>query len=387
MINISDKTNCTGCTACKQICSKSAISIEYDKIGHSYPIVDINKCINCGLCEQVCPMLHKEMLPHDNDIAQLPVFVVYNRDSQVRQKSTSGGIFTALSEQIIKEGGIIYAARFDYLYHIIHDSFKTTEQIEPYRGSKYAQSDLTNVFIRIKHDLKDRKVLFVGTPCQVAGLKSFLRKDYNNLYTCDFICMGISSSKHWDEYFETTWKSKNVKRIFFKDKRDGWHNWKMLIEYDGGEYLKKGADDPFFYGYVKKLTMRPSCYSCPFRTCRRVSDFTIADAWGIDKVHPEFDDDKGCSTIILQNEKAELMFSAIQSKLNVISYSIDDVKKYNPFIVSPIVIHPERSLFEKLYPEVGFVDAVNICKNRKPNLFVRLIRKLKGYYEKKYTRN
>lgn len=387
MIVIKNKTQCTGCTACLQICTRHAIKLEYDQVGHSYPVVDIDKCIECGLCEKVCPMLHKEVIPKDENQARLPVYVVYNKDSEVRSRSTSGGVFTALSEQIINDGGIVFAARFDENYHVVHDSFESMDKIEPYRGSKYVQSDLSDIFFRIKEEVRKRKVLFIGSPCQVAGLKMYLRKEFDNLYTCDFICMGISSAKHWREYFDTMWKGKKVKRIFFKDKREGWHNWRMLVEYEDGEYLKRGAEDPFFYGYVKKLTMRPSCSCCPFRTCRRISDITIADGWGVDKVKPEFDDDRGCSTIILQNSKAERLFEEIKDSLNVIPYSILDVIKYNPFIITPINLHPEIRLFEKIYPEMGFVNAVNMCKNRKPNLAIKLYRKIKSYYEKKYSRN
>lgn len=378
MINIVDKSNCTGCSACVQICGKKAIRLVFDNEGHSYPNVDVEKCVNCGLCDTICPMQHKEIIPSDDNAKDPNVYAVYNKDSIVREKSTSGGIFTALAEQIIKEGGVVYAARFDQNFHIYHDSFSYIEQIDYYRGSKYAQSDLGEVFKRIRSDLKNKTVLFVGTPCQVAGLKLFLRKEHDNLYTCDFICMGISSSKHWEDYLKEFWSGKSINSIFFKDKRNGWHNWKMNIKYSGGEYLANGSEDPFFYGYVKRLTMRPSCRTCPFRTYKRISDFTIADAWGIDKTHPEFDDNKGCSTLILQSEKSEVIFEKIRSKLNVIAYSINDVIRYNPYIVTPITPHPAVDLFAKVYKEKGFLEAIKQCKHsQQQSLIKRLLKKIR----------
>lgn len=381
MIQISDKSQCTGCTACQQVCAHRAINMEYDSEGHSYPMVDTQICIDCGLCEKVCPIQHKERIPQDVNLDNLKVYAAYNKDNGVRERSTSGGIFTSLSQYILNRGGIVYAARFNDKYHIIHSSFNKIEDIDPYRGSKYAQSELNDTFKSIKSELTSRVVLFVGTPCQVAGLKSFLRKEYDNLYTCDFICMGISSSKMWDEYLVDYWKGKNIERIFFKDKRGGWHQWKMLIKHQEGEYLSSGMEDPFFYSYLTHLSYRPSCLECPFRTCRRLSDFTIADCWGIDKVNPSFDDNKGCTTLILQSRKAELAFSQIKEDLESKLYNIDYVKKYNPYIVKQIQSHPDREKFYTLYKKSGFKTAASIyCRLRnKQSIIKRIINKLRNF--------
>ena len=378
MIIIQDKTQCTGCTACNQICAYDAISMHYDEYGHSYPKVDASKCVDCGLCNRVCPLLHKDCIPPDKELEKLSVHAVYNRDELIRSQSTSGGVFTLLAQYVIELGGVVFAARFDSDFKIYHDSFDKIDDIVPFRGSKDAQSELYNTFRLIRKELKSRPVLFVGTPCQVAGLKSFLRKPVDNLYTCDFICMGISSSVIWTDYLRECWKGRKINRILFKDKREGWHNWKMLIEYDDKqEYRCKGRDDLFFFGYLSHLTYRPSCFECPFRTCRRVSDITIADCWGIDKVHPEFDDNKGCTTIILQSDKANIVFDAIRDNLKIEKYDIEDVKRNNPYIVKKISHHPQRESFYKLYWKSGFKTAASCYIKDKISLYERIKKTIK----------
>ena len=369
MVNITDKSKCTGCTACKQICPHNAIDMQFDECGHSYPNVNYELCVNCGLCEKICPILRKDKLPKDVDLDSLPVFSVFNKDADVRKRSTSGGIFSLIAEYVINKKGRVYASRFDENYHIFHDCFDSIEQIDPFRGSKYAQSDLKNVFREIRDDLKTGKtVLFVGAPCQVAGLKSFLLKPYENLITCDFVCMGISSPVIWEEYLDAYWSKESIKRIFFKDKRDGWHNWKFLVEDTAGEHLTLGVKDPFFFSYLYHISFRPSCMQCSFRTCRRVSDFTLADCWGIDKVNPLFDDNKGCTALILQSEKAKEIFETIKDFMNVLDYDIKYVKTHNPYITKKIENHFLQPVFYKIYKKNGAKDALNYVLNYKLTL-------------------
>lgn len=380
MVNITDKTQCTGCTACASVCTHKAISMQFDEYGHSYPNVDASACTDCGLCEKVCPLLHNDCILYDQRIEQLPVYAIYNNDNEVRKQSTSGGVFTLLAEYVINKGGIVYAARFDEKYHILHDSFSSMDEIAPFRGSKYAQSDLNDTFRKIKTDLKNRDVLFVGTPCQVAGLKSYLIKDYENLYTCDFVCMGISSPVIWEEYLDAFWNRNTIKKIFFKDKRKGWHQWQMLVEDDEGEHLIKGIMDPFFNGYLTHRTYRPSCLKCSFRTCERVSDFTIADCWGIDKYKPEFDDNKGCTTIILQSEKAKGVFEDIKKKANVMPYPIEMVLEHNPYIRKKISSDQNREAFYKFRKFKGYkAAAIKYCIPKQPSFLKRVINIIKAH--------
>lgn len=363
MVNITDKTQCTGCTACASVCAHNAITMRFDEYGHSYPVVNTEACTDCKLCEKVCPLLHREMLPTDKDgYDDVLIYAAYNKDSDVRSKSTSGGIFTLLAQYVISLGGCVYAARFDNEYRIYHSSFDSMDDIDSYRGSKYAQSDLGTIFRNVKKDLKTKPVLFVGSPCQVAGLKRYLGKEYPNLFACDFICMCIASPVIWSEYLNEYWDVKDIKRIWFKDKRIGWHNWRMLIEDSKGEHLVKGKDDPFFSSYLSHLISRPSCNRCAFRNLHHVSDFTIADCWGIDDENPSFDDNKGCTTIILQNAKAVAVFDSISTNIEYIKYPSYRVIKHNPYSKIDYSPNPHVEMFYKNYREKGFryaFDSVN----------------------------
>ena len=359
MIKITDKSQCTGCSACYSACSQNAITMQFDDYSQIYPKVSLDLCTDCGLCEKVCPLLHKERIPNDVNLDNLEVKAIYNKDSEIRRKSTSGGIFSLLSDFIIKKGGVVFAARFDEKYHIHHAFFDSMDQIDPFRGSKYAQSDLSDVFKQVKKQLLSHPVLFIGTPCQVGGLKSYLIKDYENLYTCDFICMSISSGKMWDEYITDYQKRHQIKRIFFKDKRIGWHkgDWRMLIEDERGEQLCKGFDNPFFFSYLMHYSARPSCFSCVFRHCRHMSDFTIADCWGIDSVHPEFDDNRGCTSLILQSDKGKIVFEAIKDNACFRNYGIQNVRQYNRHIEHQADIPKDYDQFCADYASHGFIFA------------------------------
>ena len=381
MINITDKAQCTGCTACFNICGHKAISMKHDEYGQIYPKVNHDLCTNCGLCEKVCPLLHQERIPKDEKLETLVVKAVYNKDEAIRQRSTSGGVFTLLAEYVIAKGGVVCAARFDEHYHIHHSFFDTISDIDPYRGSKYAQSDLSDVFRQIKNHLNERPVLFVGTPCQVGGLKSYLIKDYDNLYTCDFICMSISSGKMWDEYITDYQKRHQIKRIFFKDKRNGWHktDWRLLIEDERGEQLVPGFKNPFFALYLSHHSARPSCFSCAFRHCKHTSDITIADCWGIEIVNPSFDDNKGCTTLILQSERGKEMFEVIKNKAHNISYGIQYVRQYNKHIENQAAKPQDYEVFNHDYKLHGFMSASNrlLRKNNSRGLIGRIKRVIK----------
>lgn len=375
MIQISDKKMCCGCTACANICPHQVITMQYDIYGHSYPQLDIDRCTDCGLCERICPMLHTDRLPQDEQLDKLPVLAVYNKDEQIRQQSTSGGIFTALADYVFNRGGIVCGARFDNTFHIFHDIASSPDELYSYRGSKYAQSDLGNIFVQLKQMLIDGAlVLFVGTPCQVVGLKSFLRHDYDNLITCDFICLGIGSPRIWEEYLDLYWNRSKLCRIVFKYKKYGWHHgaWRMLVEDDQGCHYFNPYDNPFFHTYLRAYTFRASCFACPFKHIRRVSDYTIADCWGINKENPAFDDNRGCSTVILQSEKACNIFAELKPYVEYVDYSLQAVMKHNPHILHNVSIPPKRESFYQLYFAYGLQTAFDYSCIFKKSLFCRI---------------
>ena len=236
MIDIKDKKDCCGCSACVQKCPKQCISLKEDCEGFLYPIVDKDICIDCGLCEKVCPILYQ-----GEERKPLKVFAAKNHDEEIRKQSSSGGIFTLLAEKIINEGGVVFGAKFDENWDVKHDYTETIEGLAAFRGSKYVQSRIEDNYRKAETFLKQgRKVLFSGTPCQIAGLKRFFRKEYENLLTVDFICHGVPSPGVWRRYLQETVarmcdknrvstdpisiKNARVESISFRDKSHGWKN-------------------------------------------------------------------------------------------------------------------------------------------------------------------
>ena len=302
MINIIDKSQCCGCAACVQACPKQCIQMLEDKEGFLYPQVDADICIHCGLCEKVCPELHllEEREP-------FKVYAAKNINEEVRESSSSGGIFTLIAEQIIDEGGVVFGARFDEHWEVIHDMVTTKEDLKIFRGSKYVQSRMGNTFKQVKCCLEvGKKVLFTGTPCQVAGLKHFLRKDYDNLLTMDFVCHGVPSPKVWRSYLSEISQGSKIKNIEFRNKQQGWKNFCFVLDIENlkrGNVLSKSSvfgDNIFMQAFLSNILLRPCCYACPVKCGKSGSDLTVGDFWGIEKVLPDFDDDYSCFTCMSQ---------------------------------------------------------------------------------------
>ena len=219
MINISDKRNCCGCTACSQVCPKSCITMQIDEEGFKYPQVDANLCVDCGLCEKVCPYLNSYPIPEEKPAS----FACKTKDDDLRGKSSSGGLFSVLATKIIQENGVVFGARFNEDWDVYHDYTETEAGLAEFRGSKYVQSDMGDCFAQVKNFLKTgRKVLFTGTPCQVAGLNHFIQKKFENLYTVDFVCHCVPSPKVWKSYLKEVRGNATITHISFRDKSEGW---------------------------------------------------------------------------------------------------------------------------------------------------------------------
>lgn len=328
MIQIKDKSACCGCAACVQRCPKQCISLKEDKEGFLYPIVDKNTCIDCGLCEKVCPIITPNE-PRE----PLKVYAAKHKDDEIRMKSSSGGIFTLLAEQIIDEGGVVFGARFDEYWEVMHDYTETKEGLAVFRGSKYVQSRIGNTFQQAENFLKQgRKVMFTGTPCQIAGLKRFLRKEYENLLAIDFVCHGVPSPKVWRMYLDETLarqgigkntvlshamlRRKFIRSIDFRSKSTGWKKYSFALmltkaSADGEEnsvFLSTVFEENLFMqAFLNDYILRSSCYQCYHKSGRSGADITIGDFWGICNAIPEFDDDMGTSLLILYVlEKAQI---------------------------------------------------------------------------------
>lgn len=313
MIEIKDKKDCCGCMACLQVCPQSCITTYEDNEGFIYPQVKRESCINCSLCEHVCPQINKK-----NKIKQTKVYAAINKDELIRKKSSSGGIFTLLATQIIIEGGVVFGAAFDSNWNVVHKYTETIEELPMFMGSKYVQSKIGDSYKRVKDFLKiGRKVLFSGTPCQIVGLKLYLKNEYDNLYTTEVKCHGVPSPKVWKYYFEERKeKNKDILAVEFRNKDHGWYNYNFKISFkDSTDFTCSNYNDLFFKAFLQHIIIRPSCYQCMYKNGSSLGDIMLADFWNIKNVYPELDDNKGVSCVITKNETGEQLFESITSKL------------------------------------------------------------------------
>lgn len=351
MIVVSDKTSCSGCTACASVCNQNAIKMCPDALGFLYPSVDMAKCINCGLCDNVCAF----KTPHELNNEQ-QAYLMQHIDSNEVLKSKSGGAFVALSNVILRYGGLVYGVKLNKTTHLAeHSEASTFAERDFFRGSKYIESNLNDIFRNIKENLKkDKIVLFSGTPCQVAGLKSYVGKKLGKkLILVDILCHGVASPKIWTDYISELERKlrKKIIKCIPRNPIYGWDNSvDTFILEDGSEY-----SSDYFTGYVyhKWITQRWSCSVCPFTNLNRVSDITIGDAWGAKKLKPEFDPENiGGSIILVNSNKGRILFEAAKNEMMTIHVDIN--KMMQPVLKSPTLFHNRREDLENAYAKHGF---------------------------------
>lgn len=311
MIQITDKSKCCGCNACGDVCAHGAITFKADIEGFWYPVVDKERCVGCGLCEKVCPELHiGELKKNDNNP---PVTIAaINKNMRVRWDSTSGGAFSALAEVMYGMGGYVSGAVYDDSFLVHNYISNNPGDLARLRSSKYLQSNAEGLYKEIRELLrKGEKVLACGTPCQMAALRSFLHKDYENLIIVDFICRGVNSPKVYRKYLDSLERKYGGKVVYVKAKNKelGWRNLTRKVVFDNGKvYYGVRMDDDFRRGYHTNVFCRPSCYACRYKGFPRMADITIADYWGIENVDKNLDNNIGTSMILLNSKKGERYF-------------------------------------------------------------------------------
>lgn len=319
MITITDKSKCCGCNACGDVCAHQAITFKTDIEGFWYPEVDKEKCTDCGLCEKVCPELNIESLKKNDFEKPAKTIAAIHKRMDIRWNSTSGGAYTALAEGMLAQGGYVSGAVYNEDFSVRNYVSGNPEDLDKLRSSKYLQSNAAGIYVEIRTLLKKGdKVLACGTPCQMAALRSFLRKEYENLIIVDFICRGVNSPKVYRKYLDSLEKKFEGKVVYVKAKNKelGWRNLTRKVVFDNGKsYYGVSMDDDFRRGYHTNVFCRPSCYSCVYKGFPRIADITIADFWGIEKVNKNLDNNIGTSMILLNSRKGVEYFETIKNQL------------------------------------------------------------------------
>lgn len=348
MIEITDKSKCCGCTACKSICPKQAIIMKQDEEGFLYPIIDKTKCVNCGLCDKVCPIKNAK-----EEKKEQHAYIFQNTNDEIRRESTSGGAFTAIAEYIIKNNGIVYGAIFDENYKVIHTGIDKIEELYKFRNSKYVQSEIGNCYSEVKQNLNnDRIVCFSGTSCQIEGLKKYLGKDYEKLLLVDVVCRAVPSPLIWKKYLNLRQKEyKNISKIMFRDKYYGYKYSNLSIynkDNDKKQEYHKGVDsDPYLRAFFSNICDRPSCYDCKFKKLHRESDITIWDCFDVEKYNKEFDDDKGTNRILTHTKKGDKIIKELTKTNKVEEIDVEKATKGFLAIFQPVKRNERREQFFK----------------------------------------
>ena len=339
-----EKEYCTGCGACAMVCSMKAIQMKPDKDGFLYPDINQTMCVNCRKCDDACPVSASSPVDTGPDQA----WMAYARNEGLRHSSSSGGAFSLIAETVLMQGGTVFGCTMSKdCYSAHHIAVETLEDLRKLRGSKYIQSNLDDTFRQAKDALDaGRWVLFSGTPCQIAGLKTFLgKKNYEKLLTVDMVCHGVPSPRVWENYIreiEGEYDQK-VTQVSFRDKTEGWVRFSLAIDMANGKnYRANVTKDPYLRGFVGNLYLRKSCYRCAFKAGRYLSDITLADFWGIEKIYPNESDNKGISLIIIHTEKGDRCLELLREQAILKPIPLKDAVSSNPSYFKSVPPNPFR---------------------------------------------
>ena len=380
-IEIYDKSECCGCTACASVCPKNAITMKEDEEGFLYPTIDKEKCINCGLCKKVCPIMNKKI-----EKKEQTGYVLNHKDLNVRENSTSGGAFTPIAEFVLEKNGAVFGASFDKNYNVIHEYIEDKKDLQRFRGSKYVQSELRDSFKKTKEFLdNNRYVCFSGTPCQIEGLKKFLQRDYENLITVDVMCHAVPSPLVWKKYREYIQRNKlkgeKLKKIMFRDKsRYGFKYSMMTLESEHYKYSRGVETDPYLRAFFGDLSDRPSCYNCAFKKPYHESDFTIWDCFVAENFDKKLDDDKGTSRVLINSKKGRKIFEDIKDKFNYKEVEVEELVKNVKEMLNSVNYSEKRKEF--FYDINRMEEERFFNKFFKDNIKVKLERSLRIFLAK-----
>ncbi len=378
MPKLAELHHCTGCTACAAICPKGCIAMEPDLNGFCHPVVDESKCVGCGLCEKDCPVLNPVERNHTPTAC-----AVRSRDEASRLASTSGGVFTELARDVLARGGAVFGAAYDENFQVVHICAENEAELDRLRGAKYAQSELGGSFREVKRRLdRGEQVLFSGTPCQVLGLKSFLKRDYENLLLVDLVCHSVPSPLAWEKYLEYISGGKTLTAVNLRSKDTGWsrYGYSNRFDFSDGTCRRDRSGESLYMklfggGYIT----RPACEHCPAKGYARVSDMTLGDFWGIWDIAPELDDDRGTSVVLIQTEKGRAALARLEQK----AVTLEEASRENPAILRAAAPNPLREQAMALVLEGDFDAAARLIPAAAPQKAPGLLRRSLGFLKRK----
>ena len=370
---ICNKKECTGCTACLNACPRKAISMIEDKCGFLHPTIDQTKCVNCGICHSICPVLNKK-----ENISVNKCYVGYAKENKYKENSSSGGIFPIIAEKILDSNGIVIGATFDENNKLIHQAITKKDELIKLKGSKYLQSSLNNIFQFIKENIEEKRILFVGTPCQVAGLKSFLRKEYDNLITIDLFCHGVPSPKLFSKYVKELEQKYNERLINynFRDKSTGWDTYSNKATFKDTEFKELQSNNDYMKLFLHDVALRESCYNCNFKLGNKYSDITLGDFWGVSNFYPNMYDKEGVSAIIVNTNKGLKIFNSISNELTYQNCKLEEILSGNPSLKKSSTNINQRI---KFFKDIDKMSIGKLSKKYTTNgsIICRIIRKIK----------
>ncbi len=346
-----EKKECCGCSACLNICPKQAIQMKEDFKGYLYPQIDKSLCVGCNLCEKVCPLKHE--VKKNNFTAR--AFGMKNKDANERRKSSSGSVFIEAAKYILDQGGIVYGVRMSSRFQVEFGRATSLKEAREFQGSKYVQSIKADNYKMVKKDLEKGKfVLFTGTPCEIGGLKKYLGKEYDKLYTLDIICHGVPSQKLLQKCIAER-EEKNhakIKEMTFRDKTYGWRHQEINMTFENNKnYHAPIWEDEFYRLFTSNYILRESCYSCCYANMERVGDMTIGDFWNIKNVYEAFEDNLGVSSLLINSEKGKDLFDRIRENFESFECSLDDIEQTN--LKRPSLKPEDYESFQRDYQKKG----------------------------------